>query len=168
MDPYIGEIRMFAGNYAPVGWVFCNGQTLPIVDNDALFNLIGTTYGGDGQTNFAVPDLRGRAPVHVGNGFAIGQQAGSESVTLTVNQLPTHNHTLQFSTAAATQSTPAGNVPAKFTPAGTAVYVDSPATAPMANGSIAPDAGGGQPHENRQPFLCVSFIIATAGVYPHQ
>ena len=164
MDPYIGEIRMFGGNFAPVGWVFCNGQMLPIAQYDVLFNLIGTTYGGDGQSTFGVPDLRGRVPVHTGNGFQMGQQAGTESVTLTVNQLPTHNHTLQFSTAVGTQTSPVGNVPAKF--AGTNIYVDSPATGPLANGSLSTDGGGGQPHENRQPFLCISFIIATAGVYP--
>jgi microcystin-dependent protein len=166
MDPYIGEMRMFAGNYAPVGWAFCNGQTLPINGNEALFNLIGTTYGGDGQTNFGLPDLRGRVPVHQGGGFSIGQMAGEESVSLTVNQLPTHAHAIQFSTAAGNQTSPVGNVPAKF--AGTNVYLEAPATSPMANGGIAPDPGDGQPHENRQPYLCVSFIIALAGIYPSQ
>lgn len=166
MDPFIGEIRMFAGNYAPDGWAFCNGQLVQIADNDTLYNLIGTTYGGDGQTNFALPDLRGRAPVHTGNGFVMGQQAGSAAVTLTVNQLPTHRHAIQFSTAAGTQSTPVGNVPAQLT--GTDVYIEGPANVSMADGGITPDPGLGQPHENRQPFLCISFIIATVGVYPPQ
>ncbi len=166
MDPYIGEMRMFAGTYAPVGWAFCNGQKLPISGNEALFNLIGTTYGGDGQTNFALPNLNGRVPVHMGNGYTIGQTAGEESVSLALGQLPTHNHIIQFSTAAGTQPSPVGNAPAQFT--GTNAYIDGPATAPMANGSITPDRAGGQPHENRQPYLCVSFIIALVGIYPSQ
>src|SRR5690349_5123416 len=109
-SPFIGEIRMFGGNFAPVGWAFCNGALIPISENDALFNLIGTTYGGDGQTTFALPDLQSRVPIHVGPGFALGQSGGTESVTLTVSQIPAHNHVPQADNAVASQSGPANNV----------------------------------------------------------
>ena len=112
MDPYIGEVRMFGGNFAPLGWAFCNGQTLPISQYDALFTLIGTTYGGDGQTTFALPNLQGRLPVHQGNGFAMGQVGGSETVTLTTAQLPAHPHSFQANAGTGAQKTPANNVPA--------------------------------------------------------
>ena len=150
---------MFGGNYAPLGWEFCNGQLLAIADNDALFALIGTTYGGDGQNTFALPDLRGRVPLHQGNAF-LGEQSGAESHTLTAGELPAHTHTLGSATAASTLS------PAQAAPAVAAqkVYGASAGT-PMAAGIIG-ISGGSQPHENRQPYLAVSFIISLFGVFP--
>jgi microcystin-dependent protein len=170
--PYIGEIRMFGGSFAINGWAFCNGQLMAISQNEALFQLIGTTYGGDGQTTFALPDLRGRIPLHVGSGFQLGQIAGSESVTLTTQQLPSHNH------AAVAIVTGASNVPTNNMLAGeggtgsanVSVYYNNPA-APTQQ-SIAPgtigSAGGSQPHDNMVPYLVVNFIIALFGVFPTQ
>src|SRR5512140_3876793 len=111
-QPYVGEIRMFAGNFAPAGWMFCEGQLLPISEYETLFNLIGTTYGGDGQSTFALPDLRGRLPLHFGNGFTLAETGGVEEVTLTVSQIPAHNHAFLASTDNASKTTPSGNVPA--------------------------------------------------------
>ncbi|HSE12943.1 MAG TPA: tail fiber protein [Rudaea sp.] len=162
-QPYIGEIRMFAGNFAPAGWMFCEGQLLPISEYDTLFNLIGTTYGGDGQSTFALPDLRGRVPLHSGNGFVLAESGGAETVTLTASQIPAHNHALLATTTPATQQNVAGNVLGEatlFNP-----YLNVAPTAAMAaqaNGS----AGGSQPHDNFQPYLCVDFIISLFGVYP--
>ena len=162
-QPYIGEIRMFAGNFAPAGWMFCEGQVLPISENDTLFNLIGTTYGGDGQETFALPDLRGRLPLHFGNGFALAETGGAETVTLTVAQIPMHTHPLLATTTPATQQNVSPNVLAEatlFNP-----YINGNPTAPMAaqaNGST----GGSQPHENFQPYLCVDFIISLFGIFP--
>jgi microcystin-dependent protein len=163
VDPYVGEIRMFGGNFAPRGWAFCNGQTLSISEFDVLFNLIGTTYGGDGQTTFALPNLQGRLPVHQGNGFAMGQAGGSETVTLSTAQLPAHPHSFQANPGTGSQKAPAGNVPAAVA-TGSAYAQDPPVTA-MAPQSISPD-GGSQPHDNMQPYQCVSFIIALEGIYP--
>ncbi len=161
-QPYVGEIRMFAGNFAPQGWEFCAGQLLPISENDTLFNLIGTTYGGDGQNTFALPDLRGRLPVHQDSGFILGQKGGAEEVTLTVNEMPGHSHTLDASINLPTLSSPAGNVTgqaaAKFYRAG-APGVE------MSGSSILP-SGGSQSHENVQPFLCLNFIISLFGIFP--
>jgi microcystin-dependent protein len=166
---YLGEIRMFAGNFAPVGWLLCAGQILDISTNDALFSLIGTTYGGDGQVTFALPDLRGRVPVHeglnAGVAFEIGQNGGVESVALTTPQMPTHSHQLSASKDPATTGSPQGNVLAAITGAGVLGYgTDQPV------GGVSPKAiaisGGGQPHDNFQPYLCINFIIATAGIYP--
>src|SRR3954468_13707963 len=109
-EPFVGEIRMFGGNFAPVGWAFCDGQLMPISENDVLFNLIGTTYGGDGQETFALPNLQSRVPIHQGSGYVIGEAGGTESVTLTVNQMPSHNHPLQVSTDTGAQISPGGNV----------------------------------------------------------
>ena len=166
-QPYIGEIRMFAGNFAPVGWMFCEGQLLSIADNQALFQLIGTTYGGDGQSTFALPDLRGRLPIHQGSGFTPGQNGGAEQVTLTVNQIPAHTHPFQASTSLASSSTPANQFPAitqasTITPYGT----DNPQVqlSPNSVGSV----GGSQPHNNFQPYLCVDFIISLFGIFPSQ
>lgn len=166
---FLGEIRIFAGNFAPVGWMFCEGQLLPISENDSLFQLIGTTYGGDGEETFALPDLRGRIPIHqgtlsTGSTFQIGELGGSEQVTLTTQQIPIHTHPFAASTDPATDSSPAGAV------AGGDVAVDLysniPAPLlPMSNQMIGP-VGGSQPHENVQPFLCVNFIIALTGVFP--
>ncbi|EWT02091.1 tail collar protein [Intrasporangium oryzae NRRL B-24470] len=165
-DPYIGEIRMFGGNFAPVGWFFCEGQLLPISEYDALFNLIGTTYGGDGQSTFALPDLRGRIPVHAdGAGYVQGQAGGVESVTLTTQQIPAHTHPVAGSSATASVTSPTGNVPA--TTAGVTVFAygtDQPHT--TLHPSSAAPSGGSQPHDNLQPYLCISFIISVFGIYP--
>jgi microcystin-dependent protein len=168
--PYIGEIRMFGGNFAPAGWAFCDGQELAISENDALFSLIGTTYGGDGQSTFALPDLRGRAPVHQGTGpglsaYTLGEQAGVESVTLTTQQIPAHTHGWQASTAAGTSNSPVNNVVGS-PPVVKPYRVGAPSD-PMSPKVIQP-AGGQQPHDNIQPYLTVSFIISLFGVYPTQ
>ena len=160
--PYIGEIRMFGGNFAPVGWAFCNGQTLSISQNSALFNLIGTTYGGDGTQTFNLPDLQGRLPVHQGPGFVIGTKAGSETVTLTGSQVPGHTHGAGAKLQGTT-NTPGGNV---YAGGGPSLYKTNPG-AQMNAATIGPNAGG-QPHDNMMPFLTVSFIIALEGIYPSQ
>ena len=169
MAPFIGEIRMFAGNFAPAGWAFCNGQLMPIAENDALFNLIGTTYGGDGQETFALPDLQGRLPVHHGQGpgsnFVIGQQGGVEEVTLTVNQIPIHSHPLQASTTLASDVNPANRVVAQPGTAGNYLYIEDQPSLTMAPTAIS-SVGGSQPHSNLQPFLCLNFIISLIGVFP--
>jgi microcystin-dependent protein len=162
-SPYIGEIRMGGWNFAPVGWAMCNGQLMPISEYEALYTLIGTTYGGDGNATFGLPDLRGRLPVHQGAGFAMGQAAGTETVTLTSSQSPAHSHPFMCSTDDATQPSPAGNVPAVIG-AGSA-YAQAPATAVMA-AAIPSSGGGGQSHSNVQPYQCVTFIISLFGIYP--
>jgi microcystin-dependent protein len=164
-SPYVGEIRMFGGNFAPAGWAFCDGSLLPIAQNDVLFTLIGTTYGGDGQSTFALPDLRGRVPLHQGQGFTIGQMAGSESVTLTPAQMPAHNHALNASSTAATPAAgPSGMLGASAT---TQFYGSGAPTTPMAADALAA-AGGNQAHENMAPFQVVSFIISLFGIFPSQ
>ena len=164
-QPFVGEIRMFAGNFAPEGWKFCEGQILPIPDYETLFNLIGTTYGGDGQSTFRLPDLRGRIPLHSGNGFVLGEIAGVESVTLTVSQIPAHTHAALGANAAATTVDPTNNVPATTSTNVMGYGSDLPA-------SISPSAvtsvGGSQPHDNFQPYLCVDFIISLFGIFPTQ
>ena len=169
-SPYVGEIRMFGGNFAPAGWMFCQGQTLPISQNETLFNLIGTTYGGDGQETFNLPNLTGRAPVHQGTGpdgqtYQIGEMAGVEQVTLTTSQIPNHTHALLGSSAAATLTSPSGSVVGNSAQV-SYLSINTAVTAMNAQ-SISP-VGGSQPHENMQPFLCVSFIISLFGVFPHQ
>jgi microcystin-dependent protein len=160
-QPYVGEIRMFGGNFAPAGWMFCNGQLLPISEYETLFNLIGTTYGGDGQSTFALPDLRGRLPVHTGSGFVLSQIGGAETVTLTTSTTPAHSHTVFATTNSNTASLPNGS----FLAAGPDIYdQNKPGTSTMA-AAIGP-AGGSQPHDNFQPYLCVSFIISLFGVFP--
>ncbi|HYX70552.1 MAG TPA: tail fiber protein, partial [Terriglobales bacterium] len=162
-QPFIGEIRMFGGNFAPVGWAFCNGALIPISENDALFNLIGTTYGGDGQNTFALPDLQSRVPVHVGPGFALGQSGGVESVTLTTQQIPGHNHAPLDFDGAGNQQSPANGVWAS--PSSGTIYSNvapSLVMAPTAVGS----AGGSQPHDNMIPFLVVNFILSLFGIFP--
>lgn len=170
-EPFIGEIRMFGGNFAPLGWAFCNGQLLAIAQYDALYALIGTTYGGDGQTTFALPDLRGRIPIHMGTGGGLsprtlGESSGTETVTLTSDQLPAHDHQFVGTTSAASAASPASALVA--TP--TSVDLYRPATIPASN--MAPGAigmaGGSQPHDNIQPFQCISFIIALEGIFPTQ
>ncbi|HEX8668748.1 MAG TPA: tail fiber protein [Allosphingosinicella sp.] len=162
-QPYVGEIRIFAGNFPPSGWLFCEGQLLPISENETLFQLIGTTYGGDGEETFALPDLQGRTPVHQGNGFVMAQTAGEETVTLTVNQIPVHTHAFTASADQTTTPNPGGNVigaPLTATP----LFATPPDTA-LAAQTITP-VGGSQPHENMQPYLCVNFIISLFGIFP--
>ncbi len=162
-SPYVGEIRIFAGNFAPAGWMFCDGSILAISENSTLFNLIGTTYGGDGQTTFALPDLRGRVPVHQGSGWVIGQMGGVETVTLTTAQLPAHSHAPQASSSNGDSSDPSGHVWAR-SPA-TRQYVADPPNAAMAAGALS-EAGGSLPHDNMLPFVAVSFIISLFGIFP--
>src|SRR5437879_6365652 len=176
-QPFIGEIRMFAGNFAPQGWAFCNGQLLAISENDALFNLIGTTYGGDGQSTFALPNLQSRIPVHVGSGFALAQTGGVETVTLTTQQIPSHNHNVLTTTgnAATAKATPSGNFLADQ------VLSNAPNPAPSTYAPFVQDgnqrtlsansvgaSGGSQPHDNMVPFLVINFILSLFGVFPSQ
>ena len=164
-QPYVGEIRMFAGNFAPAGWAFCEGQLLPISENETLFQLIGTTYGGDGQSTFAMPDLRGRIPIHQGNGVILAETGGAETITLTVSQTPAHSHPFLGTSSLSNDANPGGNVVAQasaFFP-----YVNAPPTVAMAATAISP-AGGSQPHNNFQPYLCVDFIISLFGIFPSQ
>jgi microcystin-dependent protein len=176
--PYVGEIRMFAGNFAPAGWALCNGALIPISENETLFNLIGTTYGGDGQSTFALPNLQSRVPVHVGTGFALAQTGGSESVTLNGNQIPAHSHVPQGVTGspvANPKNTPAANLLADTN------LPTNPNPAPFSYGAYVNDAnqrtlkpgtvgntGGNQPHDNMIPFLVINFIISLFGIYPSQ
>jgi len=161
-QPYVGEIRMFAGNFAPAGWMFCEGQLLPISENETLFTLIGTTYGGDGQSTFALPDLRGRLPLHAGNGFILAETGGAEEITLTVNQIPAHTHALLATSAAASSTDPTGQVLAK---PDKNLYRAGAAPNPMAAQAVTA-TGGSQPHTNFQPYLCVDFIISLFGLFP--
>jgi microcystin-dependent protein len=162
-QPYVGEIRMFAGNFAPAGWMFCEGQLLPISEYETLFNLIGTTYGGDGQTTFALPDLRGRLPVHQGNGFTLAETGGVETVTLTTSQIPQHQHPYLASTDGGATADPTGNVLAAVP--NIKAYIQQAPTAALAAQSIG-STGGSQPHDNFQPYLCIDFIISLFGVFP--
>jgi len=154
---------MFAGNFAPAGWMFCEGQLLPISEYETLFNLIGTTYGGDGQSTFALPDLRGRLPLHFGNGFTLAETGGVETVTLTVSQIPAHSHPALANTAPASAAQPSGQVLA----GGNAMYFAGAPGSPMLPQSIG-STGGSQPHDNFQPYLCVDFIISLFGIFPSQ
>lgn len=165
-EPYVGEIRMFAGNFAPRGWAFCDGQLLAVSQNDALFSLLGTIYGGDGRTTFGLPDLRGRIPIHAGHGPGLserrlGAKGGEENVTLTVNQLPSHNHPANGAGGGAAQAAPAGNLVGsdRVTMYGTLLRPDS-------LGASISSVGGSRSHSNLMPFLCVNFIIALVGIYP--
>jgi microcystin-dependent protein len=165
--PYVGEIRMFAGNFAPVGWMFCQGQSLAISENDVLFNLIGTTYGGDGQSTFNLPDLQSRIPVHMGAGFQSGQSGGAETVTLTTSQIPSHTHIPQCSGNAGSDASPLNNV---WAVAGSNIYSDptnGPTDTAMDPGALG-NSGGSQPHDNMVPFLCINFIISLFGIFPSQ
>jgi microcystin-dependent protein len=162
-QPYVGEIRMFAGNFAPAGWLFCDGQLLPISENETLFQLIGTTYGGDGQSTFALPDLRGRVPVHQGNGFILAETGGAEEITLTVNQIPAHSHPQLASAGPGSANNPGGNVTGES--AAVKVYVSEAPTAGL-NAAAVAAVGGSQPHTNFQPYLCVDFIISLFGIFP--
>ena len=164
-QPYVGEIRMFGGNFAPAGWMFCEGQLLPISENEVLFNLIGTTYGGDGQSTFALPDLRGRLPIHQGNGFSLAQNGGAETVTLTVSQITAHTHPYLGSSSVSNDPNPGGNVVGQSTTI--SLYESQAPSAAMAAGGIG-STGGSQPHTNFQPYLCVDFIISLFGIFPSQ
>lgn len=161
-QPYVGEIRMFAGNFPPAGWMFCEGQLLPISENETLFQLIGTTYGGDGQSTFALPDLRGRLPLHQGNGFVLAETGGVENITLTASQLASHNHAMLASGDIGTLSTPEAHVAAQ---AAAKPYRAGTPSVQLAPQSISA-AGGSQPHDNFQPYLCVDFIISLFGIFP--
>jgi len=168
MDPFIAEVKLFAGNFAPRGWAFCEGQLLPISQNSALFSLIGTTYGGDGRTTFALPDLRGRVAIGPGNGpglssYREGQKGGQEHVTLTTNQMPSHNHAINANSNGGTVSSPVGH----FLADTSAFDFEYATTAnSQMNSLMASNAGGSQSHENRQPFLAIYYIIALQGVFP--
>lgn len=164
-QPYVGEIRMFAGNFAPAGWMFCEGQLLPISEYETLFNLIGTTYGGDGQSTFALPDLRGRVPIHQGNGFTLAETGGVEEVTLTVSQIPAHSHPFLATTSTANQTSPQNNMLAQSLTV--SFYQSAAPNAAMAPGTTS-STGGSQPHTNFQPYLCVDFIISLFGIFPSQ
>lgn len=164
-QPYVGEIRMFAGNFAPAGWMFCEGQLLPISEYETLFNLIGTTYGGDGQSTFALPDLRGRLPIHMGNSFTLAETGGVETVTLTVSQIPAHSHPMLASLDQGNTVNPGGNVLAATATA--TPYIAIPPTAPLSSQAVS-SVGGSQPHTNFQPYLCVDFIISLFGIFPSQ
>jgi len=163
-QPYVGEIRMFAGNFAPAGWMFCEGQLLPISENETLFQLIGTTYGGDGQSTFALPDLRGRIPIHQGNGFILAETGGAEEITLTVNQIAAHSHPLLASTSTGTSANAANQVVARTAGAIT-IYIEDAPTLNMSPQAVS-SVGGSQPHTNFQPYLCVDFIISLFGIFP--
>ena len=166
-EPFVGEIKMFAGNFAPRSWAFCDGQLLAISQNDALFSLLGTIYGGDGRTTFGLPDMRGRVPIHMGGGPGltprpIGQKPGQENVTLTTNQIPSHPHQMRATDEAGDTTDPTGQVQAQTTD--DAYSASSPDTN-MAAAAISA-SGGTQSHTNIQPFLCINFIIALFGIYP--
>jgi microcystin-dependent protein len=163
-QPYVGEIRMFGGNFAPAGWMYCAGQQLPISEYETLFNLIGTTYGGDGQTTFGLPNLCGRAPLHQSTNFVVGQTGGVEQVTLTSQQYPNHNHSMLGSSNVANSPNASGNVVAR-SPQEKAFLNSNPSVA-MASQFLQPYNGGSQPHDNMQPYLCINFIISLYGIYP--
>lgn len=162
---FIGEIRMVSFNFPPKNWAMCNGQSLPINQNQALFSLLGTRYGGDGVTTFKLPDLRGRVPMHFGSGMVIGQAGGEEAHTLTVNELPMHTHSLVGSTALATGTSPANALVGKKGRTGRDVYAAPANLTTLAQNSVS-QAGGSQPHQNMQPFMALNFAIALVGIFP--
>jgi len=167
-EPFVGEIRMFAGNFAPRGWAFCDGQLLAVSQNDALFSLLGTIYGGDGRTTFGLPDMRGRIPIHAGSGPGLsprrlGAKAGAESVTLTVNQLPSHTHPLKATTAVGTSNNPSGNMLCESPSVDW--YFETDPTENLSSTAVS-SVGGSRKHTNFQPFLCIHYIIALFGIYP--
>ena len=160
-EPFLGEIKIISWNFPPKGWAFCNGQLLPINQNQALFSILGTTYGGDGRVNFALPNLQGRSPVHVGNGISLGELGGQTAHTLNISELPTHNHVPNANSGAATVGTIAGNF-----------WSSTGKYAPASNNGMNPacilPTGGSQPHENMSPYLVLNFIIALQGIFPSQ
>ncbi len=168
-EPFVGEIRIFAGNFAPRGWAFCEGQLLTVADNDALFSLIGTFYGGDGRTTFGLPDLRGRVPVHQGtgpglSGYSVGQKGGAEEITLTSAQLPAHTHAFSASTSGGTSASPQDKVVASA-PSVTTFIAEAPST-PLAASMVGDAFPGSAAHENRMPSIAIHYIIALTGIYP--
>ena len=169
-DPFVGELRMFGGNFAPAGWAFANGATMPISQNDALFQLYGTTYGGDGQETFNLPDLQGRFPMHHGQGpgitqnYQMGEKVGVESVTLTAQTIPIHSHALQGSSDLAQNPQPTDSFVAQSTVV--KLYINDTAGVAMDAQALTP-VGGSQPHDNMQPYLALSFIVSLFGIYPH-
>ena len=167
-QPYVGEIRMFAGNFAPAGWMFCDGQLLPISENETLFQLIGTTYGGDGEETFALPNLQSRVPIHMGTGpdgtsYTLAEMAGTEQETLSVQQMPIHSHSMLATTDGGLSNSPGGNILANSS--ALKLYTGSAPSSPLKADAITP-AGGSQPHENTQPFLCINYIISLFGIFP--
>jgi microcystin-dependent protein len=162
-QPYVGEIRMFAGNFAPAGWMFCEGQLLPISENETLFQLIGTTYGGDGQENFGLPDLRGRLTLHQGNGFQLAEASGTEEVTLTQQQIPVHTHPLLANSVVGNVNSPSNQVLGASNTID--MYREAAPSVPLSPVTVTP-VGGSQPHTNFQPYLCVDFIISLFGIFP--
>ena len=165
-QPYVGEIRMVGFNFAPQGWAFCDGSLLSIAQNDVLFTLIGTTYGGDGQTTFALPDLRSRVPMHQGHGHTLGESGGAETVTLASAQIPSHSHLPQADSNNGSSSDPTGNIWAQ-SQAARQYVAGASANAPM-NVSAMTTTGGGQPHDNMLPFLAINFVISLFGIFPSQ
>jgi microcystin-dependent protein len=164
-EPFLAEIRLMSFSYAPSGWAQCNGQLLPINQNQALFSLLGTTYGGDGRVNFGLPDVRGRVPIHTGSGFVLGQRAGETAHTLITGEVPQHTHQAQASSKAADTNIPASNLLAGSAPNN--LYGTSSGLEAMNGGTIT-KAGGSQPHENEQPYLTINFCIALQGIFPSQ
>ena len=161
-EPFLAEIKIIGFNFAPQGWALCDGQTLPINQNQAVFSLLGTTYGGDGLTTFALPDLRGRTPIHMGSGHSLGQRSGQEGVALSVSQIPSHDHPMRASNSAASTAEVTG---ASLAQSAASAYVASSANASLSADSVG-NAGGGQPHNNMQPYLTLHFIIALTGLFP--
>jgi len=162
-EPFLGEIKVISWNFPPKGWAFCNGQLLPINQNQALFSLLGTTYGGDGRQTFGLPNLQGRVPVHMGDGLSIGQAGGEATHTLNLSELPAHTHLVTTGSAAADQASPGGNYVAS---AGRAGFAPTPDGVLLA-GSVS-SVGGSQPHENQSPYLVLNFVIALQGIFPSQ
>ena len=172
-QPFIGEIKMFGGNFAPNGWAFCDGQLLPISENDALFVLIGTTYGGDGETTFGLPDLRGRIPIHSGQGPGLSnrilsEQLGSETTTLTVNQIPPHNHSIPGSPSVGNSTGISNSTIAAGTIGRVYTNDNTPSNLGDMNAGTITNVGGSQPHNNLMPYLCINFIISLFGIFPQQ
>jgi microcystin-dependent protein len=167
-EPFLAEIRITSFNFAPKGWALCNGQLLPINQNQALFSLLGTTYGGDGRVNFALPNLRGRTPVHMGAGLTLGEQGGAEAVTLLSASFPSHTHELRATAEVASSTEPAGRVLAKKPRFGADVYAAPPGAPTALAATSLTNAGGSQPHTNLQPFLTLNFVIALQGIFPSQ